>query len=312
MRIAFMGTPVFAARLLEAVAAAGHQIAAVYTQPQKPRGRGQSVRPTPVQEAAERLGLPVRAPKSMRAPEEIEAFAALNLDAAVVVAYGQILKAGVLEAPRLGCFNVHASLLPRWRGAAPIQRAIMAGDTVTGVQVMRMSEGLDEGPVLSTARVAIEADDTAGTLHDKLMAAAAGLLPETLAAIAAGTAVETAQNDEGLTYARKITTEEARIDWARPAVEVDRMIRGLSPFPGAWFEMPTAKGSVRVKALLSRLGLGPQSNTAAPGEALDGALLIACGEGAVRLLRLQREGRTAQDAADFVRGLQAAADLRLL
>jgi methionyl-tRNA formyltransferase len=312
MRIAFMGTPVFAARLLEAVAAAGHQIAAVYTQPQKPRGRGQSVRPTPVQEAAERLGLPVRAPKSMRAPEEIEALAALNLDAAVVVAYGQILKAGVLEAPRLGCFNVHASLLPRWRGAAPIQRAIMAGDTVTGVQVMRMSEGLDEGPVLSTARVAIEADDTAGTLHDKLMAAAAGLLPETLAAIAAGTAVETAQNDEGLTYARKITTEEARIDWARPAVEVDRMIRGLSPFPGAWFEMPTAKGSVRVKALLSRLGLGPQSNTAAPGEALDGALLIACGEGAVRLLRLQREGRTAQDAADFVRGLQAAADLRLL
>jgi len=312
MRIAFMGTPVFAARLLEEVAAAGHEIAAVYTQPQKPRGRGQTVRPTPVQEAAERLGLEVRAPRSMRDPEEIAAFAALDLDAAVVVAYGQILKAGVLNAPRLGCFNVHASLLPRWRGAAPIQRAIMAGDAVTGVQVMRMSEGLDEGPVLSTARVAIEADDTAGTLHDKLMAAAAVLLPETLAAIASGRAVETPQVEDGLTYAKKITAAEARIDWSRPAVEVDRMIRGLSPFPGAWFELPTAKGPVRVKALLSRLGLGPETGNAVPGEALDDGLLIACGEGAVRLLRLQREGKTAQNAEDFVRGLPTADDLRLL
>src|SRR5579875_3488485 len=231
MRLAFMGTPVFAARLLEAVAAAGHEVVCVYTQPEKPRGRGNAVRPTPVAEAAERLGLPVRAPKSMRAPEEIEAFAALELDAAVVVAYGQILKAGVLDAPRLGCFNVHASLLPRWRGAAPIQRAIMAGDRETGVQVMRMSEGLDEGPVLSTARVGIETDDTAGTLHDKLMEAAAVLLPETLAAIAAGTAVETAQTEDGATYAKKITSEEARIDWSRPAPEIDRLIRGLSPFP---------------------------------------------------------------------------------
>ena len=308
MRIAYLGTPAFAARLLDEIAAAGHEIAAVYTQPQKPRGRGQAVRPTPVQEAAERLGLPVRAPKSMRDPDEIAAFAALDLDAAVVVAYGQILKAGVLEAPRLGCFNVHASLLPRWRGAAPIQRAIMAGDAVTGVQVMRMSEGLDEGPVLSTARVAIEGDDTAGTLHDKLMQAAATLLPQTLADIQAGRAVETPQTDEGLTYAKKIAPAEARIDWARPAVEIDRMIRGLSPFPGAWFELPTPKGPVRVKALISRLGLGG----GAPGEALDGQLLIACGEGAVRLLRLQREGKTAQDAADFVRGLPAADDLRLL
>jgi methionyl-tRNA formyltransferase len=312
MRIAFMGTPVFAARLLEEVAAAGHEIAAVYTQPQKPRGRGQTVRPTPVQEAAERLGLEVRAPRSMRDPEEIAAFAALDLDAAVVVAYGQILKAGVLDAPRLGCFNVHASLLPRWRGAAPIQRAVMAGDAVTGVQVMRMSEGLDEGPVLSTARVAIEADDTAGTLHDKLMAAAAVLLPETLAAIASGRAVETPQVEDGLTYAKKIAAAEARIDWSRPAVEVDRMIRGLSPFPGAWFELPTAKGPVRVKALLSRLGLGPETGNAVPGEALDDGLLIACGEGAVRLLRLQREGKTAQNAEDFVRGLPTADDLRLL
>jgi methionyl-tRNA formyltransferase len=307
MRIAYLGTPVFAARLLTEVAAAGHEIAAVYTQPQKPRGRGQTVRPTPVQEAAERLGLEVRTPKSMRETDEIAAFTALDLDAAVVVAYGQILKAGVLNAPRLGCFNVHASLLPRWRGAAPIQRAIMAGDAVTGVQVMRMSEGLDEGPVLATARVAIEGDDTAGTLHDKLMHAAAALLPATLADIEAGRAVETPQSDEGLTYAKRITPAEARIDWTRPAVENDRMIRGLSPFPGAWFEMPTAKGLVRVKALLSHISLGE----GAPGEVLDERLKIACGEGAVRLLRLQREGKTAQDAADFIRGLPGAADLRL-
>jgi methionyl-tRNA formyltransferase len=307
MRIAFMGTPAFAARLLEAVAAAEHEIAAVYTQPQKPRGRGKAVRPTPVQEAAERLGLPVRTPKSMRDPDEMAAFAALDLDAAVVVAYGQILKAEVLEAPRLGCFNVHASLLPRWRGAAPIQRAIMAGDAVTGVQVMRMSEGLDEGPVLSTAQVEIDADDTAGTLHDKLMAAAAILLPQTLAAIAAGTAVETPQAEDGATYAKKITAGEARIDWSRPAAEIDRTIRGLSPFPGAWFEMPTPKGSVRVKALLSRPGLG----LGAPGAVLDEGLLVACGEGAVRLLRLQREGKNAQNADEFVRGLTAVDDLRL-
>jgi methionyl-tRNA formyltransferase len=308
MRIAFMGTPVFAARLLTEVAAADHEIVCVYTQPQKPRGRGQTVRPTPVQEAAERLGLEVRAPRSMRDADEIAAFEALGVDVAVVVAYGQILKAGVLNAPRLGCFNVHASLLPRWRGAAPIQRAIMAGDAVTGVEVMRMSEGLDEGPVLSTAAVSIEADDTAGTLHDKLMEAAAILLPQTLAAIACGDAVETAQTEEGLTYARKISPAEARIDWSRPAAEVDRMIRGLSPFPGAWFELPTSKGPVRVKALLSRLGLGAGE----PGEALDDALLIACGEGAVRLLRLQREGKTAQNAEDFVRGLSAPADVRLI
>jgi methionyl-tRNA formyltransferase len=308
MRIAFMGTPDFAARLLTEVAAAGHDIAAVYTQPQKPRGRGQSVRPTPVQTEAERLGLTVRSPKSMRDPDEIAAFAALDLDAAVVVAYGQILKAGVLDAPRLGCFNVHASLLPRWRGAAPIQRAIMAGDAVTGVQVMRMSEGLDEGAVLATAAVAIAPDDTAGTLHDKLMQAAAVLLPATLADIAAGRAVETPQSDAGLTYAKKITPAEARIDWTRPAIEVDRMIRGLSPFPGAWFELATPKGPLRVKALLSRPGLGH----GAPGEALDDHLLIACGDGAVRLLRLQREGKIAQNADEFIRGLGKFDDLRLL
>jgi methionyl-tRNA formyltransferase len=307
-----MGTPVFAARLLDAVAAAGHEIAAVYTQPEKPRGRGKAVRPTPVAEAAARLGLPVRAPASMKTPEEIAAFAALNLDAAVVVAYGQILKAGILSAPRLGCFNVHASLLPRWRGAAPIQRAIMAGDPVTGVQVMRMSEGLDEGPILSTAEVFIDGDDTSGTLHDRLMAAAAILLPAALADIEAGRAVETPQSEAGATYAKKIAPAEARIDWTRPAVEIDRLIRGLSPFPGAWFEMPTAKGPVRVKALLSRPGLAPGAGAAQPGEVLDEGMLVACGAGAVRLLRLQREGRNSQNTDDFVRGLSDFADLRLL
>jgi len=307
MRIAFLGTPVFAARCLEAIHAAGHDVAAVYTQPPKPRGRGQTLRETPVGEAAGRLGLAVRTPTSMRDPQAVAAFRALHVDAAVVVAYGQILKADVLEAPRLGCFNLHASLLPRWRGAAPIQRAIMAGDAFTGVDVMRMTEGLDEGPVLATRVVAIERDDTAGDLHDKLLEAAVALLPETLAKIEAGTAVETPQDQTGATYARKITQAETRIDWTRPASEIDRMIRGLSPHPGAWFLLPTTKGEVRVKALLSRVGLGRGS----PGEAVDNELLIACGEGAVRLLRVQREGRSAQNAEAFLRGLADVDDLHL-
>ncbi len=303
MRIAFMGTPAIAAHMLTAVHAAGHEIACVYAQPPAPRGRGQAVRPSPVQAEAERLGLPVRTPASMKDPDAIAAFRALGLDAAVVVAYGQILVKAVLDAPRLGAFNVHASLLPRWRGAAPIQRALMAGDRETGVQVMRMSEGLDEGPVLMTARVAIEPDDTGGDLHDKLMAAGAALLPRALAEIEAGRAVETPQAVEGATYARKIKPAEARIDWSRPAVEVDRQIRGLSPLPGAWFMAQTARGPLRVKALLSRIGLG----AGAPGEVLDERLLIACGKGAVRLLRLQAEGRKAQDAGGFLRG-QALGD----
>jgi methionyl-tRNA formyltransferase len=307
MRLAFMGTPAFAARLLAAVHAAGHDIAAVYAQPPAPRGRGQTLQPSPVQAEAKRLGLTVRTPASMKDPEAIAEFAALDLDAAVVVAYGQILVKGVLEAPRLGAFNVHASLLPRWRGAAPIQRAIMAGDRETGVQVMRMSEGLDEGPVLMTARVAIDAEETAGTLHDKLMLAASDLLPRALTAIAAGQAVETPQADAGATYARKIKPAEARIDWSKPAIEVDRQIRGLSPFPGAWFLAETPKGEVRVKALLSRLGRGDGP----PGEPLDDRLLVACGEGAVRLLRVQAEGRKAQEADEFLRGATLIPDARL-
>jgi methionyl-tRNA formyltransferase len=303
MRLAFLGTPDFAVKSLAAILAAGHEVVCVYSQPPAPRGRGQTLQPSPVHAFAESHGLMVRTPVSMKAPEEISAFQALDLDAAVVVAFGQILVADVLDAPRLGCFNVHASLLPRWRGAAPIQRALMAGDSVTGVQVMRMSLGLDEGAVLATETVRIGPLDTAGTLHDRLAEAGARLLPPTLAAIEAGTAVEVPQAAEGVTYAKKIRPAEARIDWTRSAAELDLHIRGLSPFPGAWFEAPSDKGPVRVKALLSRV----EEGSGTPGQTLDDSLLIACGTGALRLLRAQREGKSAQDAADFLRGFPLAA-----
>ncbi len=310
MRLAFLGTPEFAVKSLAELLAAGHEIAAVYAQPPAPRGRGQEVRPSPVQAFADSLGLPVRTPASMRDPAEVRAFEDLGLDAAVVVAYGQILPAEVLDAPRLGAFNLHASLLPRWRGAAPIQRAIMAGDPVTGVQVMRMTAGLDEGPIVLSETVTIAPDDTAATLADKLAAVGASLLPCALAAIERGGAVETPQAAEGVTYARKISPEEARIDWSRPAAEIDRHIRGLSPFPGAWFMAPGRnedRGPVRVKALASRVETG----AGAPGEALDDALLIACGSGAVRLAKVQREGKGVQDAGTFVRGYPVPRGTRL-
>ena len=297
MRLAFMGTPEFAVRALADLVAAGHEIVAVYSQPPKPRGRGQQLAPSPVHAFAESMGLAVRTPVSMKDPIEIEVFKALDVDAAVVVAYGQILKREVLEAPRLGCFNLHASLLPRWRGAAPIQRAIMAGDTVTGVQVMRMSEGLDEGPIILSEVTPIEWNDTAGTLTDRLAAIGASLLPRALAAIERGGHTETPQEGEP-TYAKKITPAEARIDWTRSGPEIDRHIRGLSPFPGAWFEAPSPKGPVRVKALMSEVS--PAAGQA--GEVLDADLHIACGDGAVRLLRVQREGKGAQDVEEFVRG----------
>jgi len=303
MRLAFLGTPDFSVACLAELVAAGHEIACVYSQPPAPRGRGQDLKPSPVHAFAESLGLPVRTPVSMKTPEEIAAFQALDLDAAVVVAFGQILVKAVLEAPRLGCFNLHASLLPRWRGAAPIQRAIMAGDAVTGVQVMRMSEGLDEGPVLMGEQVRIDALETAGSLHDKLAAVGSRMLPVALAAIERGAAREVPQAEEGVTYAKKIKSAEARIDWTRPAAEVDRHIRGLSPFPGAWFEAPSDKGPVRVKALLSRV----EDADGSSGAVLDDALLIACGEGAVRLLKAQREGKGVQEAEVFLRGFPLAA-----
>ena len=307
MRLAFMGTPEFAVPSLAELIASGHEIVAVYSQPPRPRGRGQKLTPSPVHAFAESMGLPVFTPLSMKSPEAVETFRSLDLDAACVVAYGQILKPEVLAAPRLGCFNLHGSLLPRWRGAAPIQRAIMAGDTQTGVQIMRMSEGLDEGPVLLGEVMDIRPDDTAASLSERMAHVGAGLWSRALAAIERGGATETPQAGEP-TYARKITPAEARLDWSRPAAEVDARIRGLSPFPGAWFEAPSDQGPVRVKALLSALAEG----SGAPGTVLDDALTVACGSGAVRLLRVQREGKAAQAPEEMLRGfpLQAGTILR--
>jgi methionyl-tRNA formyltransferase len=307
MRIAFLGTPDFALSSLKRLVEAGQEIACVYSQPPAPRGRGQALKPSPVHAFALEHGLPARTPASMRDPAEIALFKALGLDAAVVVAFGQILPAQVLDAPRLGSFNLHGSLLPRWRGAAPIQRAVMAGDPVTGVQVMRMSEGLDEGPVLATETLRIGPLDTAGSVHDRMAAAGAELLARTLAAIEAGTATETPQAEAGATYAKKIRPKEARIDWTKPGRELDWKIRGLSPFPGAWFELPTERGPLRVKALLSAF----EDSDGEPGVTLDDRLLVAAGEGAVRLLRVQREGRGPQDAEAFLRGTPVAAGTAL-
>ena len=297
MRLAFMGTPAFAVPSLAELVASGHEVVAVYSQPPKPRGRGMKLTPSPVQAFAETLGLPVFTPESMKAAEAIETFRSLDLDAACVVAYGQILKPEVLEAPRLGCLNLHGSLLPRWRGAAPIQRAIMAGDAQTGVQIMQMSEGLDEGPVLLSETVAISPRDTAASLSERMAHIGAGLWPRALAALERGGGRPVEQVGEP-TYAKKISPAEARIDWTRPAREVDAHIRGLSPFPGAWFEVESDEGPARIKALMSGLaeGSGPA------GTVLDDALTITCGDGAVRLERVQRPGKAAQGAEDMLRG----------
>lgn len=307
LRLAFMGSPDFAVPTLRAVIAAGHEVACVYSQPPRPAGRGQALRPTPVHAEAEARGIDVRTPKNFRDPADREAFAALKLDAAVVVAYGLLLPLPVLEAPRLGCFNLHGSLLPRWRGAAPIHRAVMAGDAETGVQVMQMEEGLDTGPVMLTARTPIAPVDTTGDVHDRLAALGAELMVEALALLETGKAVFVPQAAEGATYAAKITAAEARIDWTRPAHEVSAHIRGLSPHPGAWFEAPSEAGPVRVKALravdASELAASEVAlSGVAPGRVMDDGLLVACGEGAVRLTRLQRAGKGPMDAGDFLRG----------
>ncbi|MCW5725477.1 MAG: methionyl-tRNA formyltransferase [Maricaulaceae bacterium] len=302
LRLAFMGTPAFAAASLAEIAAAGHDIARVYTQPPRPAGRGQALRKSPVHELAELLGLPVETPHSFRDPAVIADFQALGLDCACVVAYGQILPKPVLDAPRLGCLNLHASLLPRWRGAAPIQRAIMAGDAVTGVQIMQMEEGLDTGPVLLSETVGIGPEDTAGALHDRLMAAGAQLWPRALSALERGVIEAAPQGEAGVTYAKKITPAEARIDWSRPAAELVNHVRGLCPHPGAWFELPGGKAPVRVRVLAART----EDGDGAPGEVLDDALLVACGRGALRLLKLQRAGKAAMDAGAFLRGTPVA------
>ena len=293
MRVAFMGTPDFSVSALDALVKAGHDIACVYSQPPRRAGRGKKLRPSPVHARAEALGLEVRTPLNFKADEDRAAFADLNLDAAVVVAYGLLLPQAVLDAPRHGCFNIHASLLPRWRGAAPIQRAIMAGDGETGVCIMQMERGLDTGPVAHEARTPITSDDTAATLHDRLADMGAVSIVHVLDDLSRGALELAAQPAEGV-YAAKIDKAEARIDWTRPAEEVDRHIRGLSPFPGAWFDL----GGDRVKALLSGMSTGAGK----PGEALDNQLTIACGSGAIRLKRLQRAGAGAMEADVFLLG----------
>ena len=301
MRVIFMGTPDFAAEALAAVQDAGHEIAAVYTQPPRPAGRGKAPRPSPVQAVAEARGLPVRHPVSLKSEAEQAAFAALGAEVAVVAAYGLILPRPILAAPARGCLNIHASLLPRWRGAAPIQRAIMAGDRETGIAIMQMEPGLDTGPVLLERRTPIGAEDTAGALHDRLAALGAEAIVEALARL--DDLAPVPQPEAGVTYAAKIDKAEARVDWTRPAEEVDRLIRGLSPFPGAWTEV----AGQRVKLLGSCVAAG----AGAPGEVLDDAFTVACGTGAVQVTRAQREGRAPQDAAAFLRGLAVPPGTRL-
>ncbi|MBI1170796.1 methionyl-tRNA formyltransferase [bacterium] len=290
MRVVFMGTPDFSVPILQHLAAR-HEIAAVYTQPPRPAGRGKADRKSAVHLCAETLGIPVRYPSSLRSEEVLNDFALLRSEVGIVVAYGLILPAEILAAPLLGCLNIHASLLPRWRGAAPIHRAIMAGDAETGVCIMQMEAGLDTGPVLLREATAIGAEETTADLHDRLSAMGARLIVDALDRLP--DLVPEPQPDMGVTYATKIDKAEARIDWTRPAVEVDRQIRGLSPFPGAWCEA----GGERLKLLRSRLSVGQ----GLPGQVLDG-LTIACGTGAVEVLQAQREGRKPASAQDLLRG----------
>jgi len=298
MRLAFMGTPAFAVPTLDALSEAGFDIAAVYSQPPRPAGRGKRLQPTPVHLRAEALGLAVRTPVTLRDAEAQAEFAALGLDAAVVVAYGLILPQPVLDAPRLGCVNLHASLLPRWRGAAPIQRAIMAGDAETGVCVMRMEQGLDTGPVLARLSTPIGDDETAGELAERLARLGAPLVVETLRAMAAGRATATPQPEDGALYARKIDKAEARLDWREPAAALAARIRALTPAPGAW----TMLGEERLKVLAAH----PEPGEGPPGTVLDDALLVACGAGALRIDRAQRPGRAPTARADLLRGLTVA------
>lgn len=303
LRLAFMGSPDFAVPTLEAIIAAGHQIPCVYSQPPRPAGRGKQLTRTAVHEAATRHGLDVRTPLNFKAQEDRDAFAALNLDVAVVVAYGLILPRAILDAPRLGCFNLHGSILPRWRGAAPIHRAVMAGDKITGVQVMKMESGLDTGPVMLTATTPISETDTTGDVHDRLAQLGAGLMVEGLARLETGDAHLITQTNDGATYASKITPAEARIDWTRPAAEVAAHIRGLSPFPGAFFEHDGQR--IKVLHALADQGQGES------GSVLDDMLKIACGSGAVRLTRLQRAGKGQMTADEFQRGARIARGARL-
>jgi methionyl-tRNA formyltransferase len=307
LRLIFMGTPDFAVPTLSALADHGHEIAAVYTRAPKPGGRrGLALQPTPVEQEARRRGLAVLTPKTLRTDEALAEFRAHNADAAVVVAYGMILPQAILDAPRLGCYNLHASLLPRWRGAAPINRAIMAGDAETGVMVMKMDVGLDTGDVAMAERLAVTDAMTASDLHDKLAPLGADLMVRAMAALARGGLTLQKQAGDGVTYAAKIEKAEARIDWAKPARAVLRHIHGLSPFPGAWSEVEVDGEAVRVKILRCELAGG----SGAPGAVLDDQLTIACGEGAIRITLLQRAGKAPMQAADFLRGTPLKAGAR--
>ncbi len=298
MRIVFMGTPEFSVPTLTEIVTTGHDVVAVYTRAPKPAGRGQAERKSPVHLSADGFGIPVFTPKSLKGPEEQAVFAGHAADVGVVVAYGLILPKPILEAPKLGCLNLHGSLLPRWRGAAPIQRAVLAGDARTGVMVMQMDEGLDTGPVGLADEMPIGPDMTSGELHDQMMRVGADLMGRALAALERGSLTFTPQPEAGVTYAKKIEKAEAHIDWTKPAAEVHNLIRGLSPFPGAWFELMLNGTAVRIKALHSTRAEG----SGAPGEILDATLTIACGSGAVRLTQVQREGKGVMDAATFLRG----------
>jgi len=295
LRLVFMGTPEFAVPILDAIVDNGHKVAAVYTRPPRPAGRGMALQASPVAHAAERFGLPVFTPKTLREAGTVDALRAHDADAAVVVAYGMILPKPVLALFPLGCFNLHASLLPRWRGAAPIQRALMAGDRETGVAIMRMEEGLDTGPVATMERIAIDPDATAGDVHDQLAKLGAALMVRALVALERHELRLTPQASDGVSYANKIDKSETQIDWTQPWSKVHDHCRGLSPFPGAWFEHPNAG---RIKVLRTTKGSGG----GAPGRVLDDTLTVACGEGAIRLLELQRAGRQPMRAEEFLRG----------
>ena len=307
MRLVFMGTPDFAVPSLTEIVGRGHDVVAVYTQPPRPAGRGMTERRSPVHEKAAAFALPVVTPESLKDPAEQDAFAALGADAAVVVAYGLILPQPLLDAPRHGCLNLHASLLPRWRGAAPIQRAVMAGDKETGVMVMRMAAGLDTGPVCMAERLAIGNEDTAGHLHDRLAVLGADLMVRALTALEHDTLDCVAQDEDGVTYAAKIDKAEARIDFHQDATAVHNQIRGLSPSPGAWCDMVVGGKAERLKVLRSAVS----DQSGAPGSLLDERLSVACGTGAVRLLELQRAGKKPMSAQAFLNGLQGVPEIRL-
>lgn len=318
LRLVFMGSPAFALPALRALLAAGHEVACVYTQPPRPAGRGHRLQRAPVHVLAEAAGLPVRTPASLKSAQEQDAFATLGIDAAIVAAYGLILPRPVLAAPRLGCINIHSSLLPRWRGAAPIQRALLAGDSETGVTIMQMDEGLDTGPILLQRRVPITAETTASALHDTLATLGAEMIGSALEGIAAGTLTATPQPLVGATYAAKLERGEGQLDWSRPAVTLERAVRALNPWPGTWFEHRGERIKVLSAAVVDG-GTAAMDGRVEPGVVLKGtgdpsssnALTVACGESALALVRLQRPGRAPADAPEFLRGYPLTAGSRL-